>query len=94
MMTGEHHIERGEADLEHTLERYRAALDAGDMQGVAQVLQEAIGDPELDRRIAEVNQEAEREMYEDWCDEAKPRLYEKVEASVEVPLYDPEDLVW
>ena len=33
-------------------------------------------------------------MYEDWCDEAKPRLYEKVEASVEVPLYDPEDLVW
>ena len=38
MMTGEQNIERREADVEHTLERHRAALDAGDMQGVAQVL--------------------------------------------------------
>ena len=93
-MAGEPSIELREADLEHTVERYRAALDAGDAQGVAQILHEAIYAPELDRRISEVNLEAEREMYEEFYDEEKPRRYETAEASVEVPVYDPEDLIW
>ena len=93
-MTDEQNIARREADLEYTVERYRSALDVGDEQGVAQVLQEAIEAPALDRRISEINLEAEKEMYEDFCDESKPRLYDKVEFSEEPPLYDPEELVW
>lgn len=58
-----------EAARDLTIARYRAALDAGDMQGVVQVLDEALDDPELDRLISEANREVQieidREMYEE-----------------------------
>lgn len=83
-----------DADLDHAVARYRACLDAGDMRGVAQVLHEAIEDTELDRRITEINREAEREMDEEFRDEAKPRLYPQLRLPGEDGIYDPEDLVW
>ena len=93
-MTGEPNTERREADLEYAAERYRAALDVGDMQAVAQVIWEAVDDPELDRRISEINREAEKEMYEEWYDEEKPRLHDRLSLAEDVPVYDPEDLIW
>lgn len=40
---------------ERVIHRYVKALDTGDMDGVAAVLQAAMDDPELDRLISEVN---------------------------------------
>jgi len=40
---------------ERLIHRYIQALDQGDMEGVASVLEAAVNDPELDRLISEIN---------------------------------------
>lgn len=42
--------------------RYVHALDHGDIDTVIQILEEALGDPELDHAIAEINQAIEEEV--------------------------------
>src|SRR3990172_259056 len=50
------------ASRDRAVHRYVHALDQGDIDTVIQILEEALGDPELDHAIAEINLAIEEEV--------------------------------